>query len=110
MDDDWHLHARESEIRTKSDLSEKHYFQASYRNEQATWSLSRTYYQKKLPVLEAFCEVMSIPDLARRKQGLQRLTNSSDKWLSSNASAALRNMNQPKPPKKVRTPPNQEKR
>ena len=110
LDDDWHLHARESEIRTKSDLSEKHYFQASYRNEQATWSLSRTYYQKKLPVLEAFCEVMSIPDLARRKQGLQRLTNSSDKWLSSNASAALRNMDQPKPPKKVRTPPNQEKR
>ena len=110
MDENWTPDGEHSQIRTKSDLKEKYYFQASYRNEQATWSLSRKYYQKKLPVLEAFCEVMSIPDLARRKQGLQRLTNSSDKWLSSNASAALRNMNQPKPPKKVRTPPNQEKR
>ena len=109
MDENWHLHARGSEIRTKSDLKEKYYFQASYRNEQATWSLSRKYYQKKFPVLEAFCEVMSIPDLGRRKQGLQRLTNSSDKWLSSNASAALRNMNQPKPPKGKRTPPDQYK-
>ena len=110
MDENWSLHARESELRTKSDLNEKYYFQASYRNEQATWQLSREYYQKKLPVLEAFCEVMSIPDLARRKQGLQRLTNSGDKWLSSNASAALRKMNQPKPTKRKPAAPDQDKR
>ncbi len=110
LDENWSMHGRESEIRTKSDMTEKYYFQASYRNEQATWRLDHEYYQKKLPVLEAFCEVMSIPDLARRKQGLQRLTNSSDKWLSSNASAALRKMNRPKPPKGKPTPPDQDKR
>jgi hypothetical protein len=110
LDENWSMHGRESEIRTKSDMTEKYYFQASYRNEQATWRLDHEYYQKKLPVLEAFCEVMSIPDLDQRKKGLQRLEKHPDKWISSNAWAELRKMNQSKAPKKVRTPPNQEKR
>ena len=108
FDDDWDHRNPESKIRTKSDLTEKYYFEASYRNEQATWQLSREYYQKKLPVLEAFCEVMSIPDLDQRKKRLQRLSKSGEKWLSSNASAALRKMNQPKPPKRKPTPPDQD--
>ena len=65
------------------------------------------YYQKKLPVLEAFCEVMSIPDIDQRKKGLQRLEKHPDKWISSNAWAELRKMNQPKPLRKKRTPPDQ---
>ena len=109
MDENWTPDGEHSKIRTKSDLSEVRYFQASYRNEQATWRLSREYYQKKLPVLEAFCEVMSIPDLEQRKKGLQRLANHPDKWISSNAWAELRKMNQPKPPKRKRTPPDQHK-
>ena len=108
FDDDWDHRNPESGMRTKSDLTEKYYFEASYRNEQATWQLSREYYQKKLPVLEAFCEVMSIPDLDQRKKGLQRLSNHPDKWISSNARAALRKMNQPKPPNRKPTPPPEE--
>ena len=108
FDDDWDHRNPESGMRTKSDLTEEYYFEAAYRNEQATWQLSREYYRKKLPVLEAFCEVMSIPDLDRRKQGLQRLSKSSDKWISSNASAALKKLNQPKPPKRKPTPPDQD--
>ena len=108
MDENWSQNARESELRSKSDLKEERYFQASFRLEQATWQLSREYYQKKLPALEAFCEVMSIPDLDQRKQGLQRLSNHPDKWISSNARAALRKMNQPKPPKRKPTPPDQD--
>ena len=86
LDENWSQHARESEITfTKSDLKEERYFQASFRNEQATWQLSREYYRKKLPVLEAFCEVMSIPDLEQRKKALQQLEKHPDKWISSNA-------------------------
>ena len=81
---------------------------AAHATENATWTLDRKYYQKKLPVLEAFCEVMSIPDLDQRKKGLQRLEKHPDKWISSNAWAELRKMNQPKPPKKKPTPPAQE--
>ena len=109
MDENWTPDNEHSQLRTKSDLTEKHYFEPSIRNEQATWSLRRKYYQKKLPVLEAFCEVMSIPDLDQRKKGLQRLEKHPDKWISSNAWAELRKMNQPKPPKKKRTPPDQER-
>ncbi len=109
LDENWSMHARESEIRTKLDMTEEHYFEASIRNEQATWQLSREYYQKKLPVLEAFCEVMSIPDLDQRKKGLQRLEKHPDKWISSNAWAELRKMNQPTPPKRKPTPPDQRK-
>ena len=109
MDENWTPDGEHSKIRTKSDLSEVRYFQASYRNEQATWRLSREYYQKKLPVLEAFCEVMSIPNLDQRKKGLQRLEKHPDKWISSNAWAELRKMNQPKPPKRNPTPPVQHK-
>ena len=108
FDDDWDHRDPESEMRTKSDLTEEYYFEASYRNEQATWQLSREYYQKKLPVLEAFCEVRSIPDLDRRKQGLQRLEKHPDKWISSNASAALKKLNQPKSPKRKPAPPDQD--
>ncbi|MDE0300042.1 MAG: hypothetical protein OXN17_15515 [Candidatus Poribacteria bacterium] len=108
MDENWSQHARESELRSKSDLKEERYFQASFRNEQATWQLSREYYQKKLPVLEAFCEVISIPDLDQRKKGLQRLEKHPDKWISSSAWAELRKINQPKPPKRKPTPPDQE--
>ena len=109
MDENWTPDGEHSKIRTKSDLTEERYFQASYRNEQATWRLSTEYYQKKLPVLEAFCEVMSIPDLDQRKQGLQRLEKHPDKWISSNAWAELRKMNQSKAPKGKRTPPDQYK-
>ena len=108
LDENWSQHARESEILTKSDLTEKHYFEACYRNEQATWQLSREYYRKKLPVLEAFCEVMSIPDLDQRKKALQRLEKHPNKSISSTAWAELRKMNQPKPPKRKPTPPDQD--
>lgn len=108
MDENWNLHARESELRSKSDLKEERYFQASFRNEQATWQLSREYYQKKLPVLEAFCEVMSIPDLDQRKKALQRLEKHPNKSISSTAWAELRKMNQPKPPKHEPAPPDQD--
>ena len=108
LDKNWSQHARKSEILRKSDLKEERYFQASFRLEQATWQLSREYYQKKLTVLEAFCEVMSIPDLDQRKKGLQRLEKHPNKWISSNAWAALRKMKQPKPPKRKPTPPDQD--
>jgi hypothetical protein len=106
MDENWTMHARESEIRRKSDLKEEHYFEPSYCNEQATWQLSREYYQKKLPVLEAFCEVMPIPDLDQRKKGLQRLEKHPNKSISSTAWAELRKMNQP--PKRKPAPPDQD--
>ncbi len=108
FDENWTPDGEHSQIRTKSDLTEKHYFETSYRNNQATWRLDHEYYQEKLPALEAFCEVMSIPNLDQRKKGLQRLEKHPDKWISSNAWAELRKMNQPNPPKKKRTPPDQE--
>ena len=108
LDKNWSHHARKSEILRKSDLKEEHYFQASYRNDQATWRLDRKYYQKKLHVLEAFCEVMSIPDFDQRKKGLQRLEKHPDKSISSTAWAELRKMNQPKPSKRQPAPPDQD--
>ena len=108
LDKNWSQHARKSEILRKSDLKEEHYFQASYRNDQATWSLDRKYYQKKLPVLEAFCEVMSIPDFDQRKKALQRLEKHPNKSISSTAWAELRKMNQPKPQKRKPKPPDQD--
>ena len=107
FDDDWDHRNPKSGMRTKSDLTEEYYFEACYRNEQATWRLDREYYQKKLPVLEAFCEVMSIPDLDQRKKALQRLEKHPDTRISSNASAALRKLNQPKPSKRQPAPPDQ---
>ena len=108
LDEDWHRNPRKSEIRTKLDMTAEHYFEAAIRNEQATWPLDRKYYQKKLPDLEAFCEVMSIPDFDQRKKALQRLEKHPNKSISSTAWADLRKMNQPKPSKKKRTPPNKE--
>ena len=108
LDENWDHNDPESEIGRKSDLKEEHYFEPSYCNEQATWSLDRKYYQKKLHVLEAFCEVMSIPDFDQRKKGLQRLEKHPDKSISSTAWAELRKMNQPKPPKHKPTAPDQD--
>lgn len=102
LDENWSSHGDLSQVRTKSDLSEKYYFEASFNDRQATWLLSDKRKKKKMQSVEAFCEVMSVPNLVQKKRQLQRLLNSSDKLLAGAARAVLREMNQPKPQKKKR--------
>ena len=92
VDENWS--GSPSELLTKSDLTEKFYFEACVKDRQATWDLARKKQQKKVPTVEAFCEVMSIPNLAEREQRLRGLLTHADKLLVSNAAAALRKIQQ----------------
>ena len=77
---------------TKSELLEEYYFEACFGVRQSTWDLAETEQQAALPAVEKFCEAISIPDLAKRKNKLQELTNDSDGWLARSAIAALKNL------------------
>jgi hypothetical protein len=90
LDEDWSPNGSQSQILTKSDLTEKFYFEASFPDRQSTWLLSRKKQKRMRPTVETFCEVMSIPNLAQREQKLRGLLNHDDVLLASNAEAALR--------------------
>ena len=88
--ENWSPNGSEFPILTKSDLKEEHCFEAARAQYQSTWVLSDKWFKKRLPTVEAFCEVMSIPNPCRREQELRPLLNSMDKHLAANAAAALR--------------------
>ena len=83
------LHDFKSEFVSMADLQPPAYFTVGF-GEQSTWDLTETKWKNKLPTVEAFCEVMSIPNLCRREQKLRLLLFSTDKHLAANAAAALR--------------------
>ena len=75
---------------TKADLTKKFYFEACFKDQQATWLLTEEKSKKKRPTVEAFCE------LVQRQQRLRELRNSEDALLAENAHAALRTIWQAK--------------
>ena len=85
---------------TKSDLTEKFYFEACFGVRQSTWVLTEQKQRTELPTVEAFCEVMSIPNLVQREQRLRGLLNDDDTLLARNARAALRKIEQSRKAKK----------
>lgn len=101
LDGDWSPHGSQSQILTKSDLTEKFYFEASYPDGQSTWLLSRKKQKRMRPTVEAFCEVMSIPNIAQREQRLRGLLNHNDVLLASNAEQALRKIENARGAKKT---------
>ena len=74
---------------SKSDLTETYYFEACFGIRQSTWDLAEQKQKTELPTVEAFCEVMSIPDPVQREQRLRGLLNDDDTLLARNARAAL---------------------
>ena len=109
LDEDWSLHESQSQLPTKSDLTEKFYFEACFGVRQSTWLLAREKQKKKLPTVEAFCEVMSIGDLVQREQRFRELLNSDNARLIMNAKAALRKIEQAKKVEKKQTNQEQKK-
>ena len=83
------LHDFKSEFTSMTDLQPPEYFTVGF-GEQSTWDLTETKWKNKLPTVEAFCEVISIPNLCRREQELRLLLYSTDKHLAANAATALR--------------------
>ena len=75
---------------TKSSLTEKYYFEACFGVRQSTWDLAQKQQKTELPTVEAFCKVMSITDLAKRKSELQKLISDKDALLARNARSALK--------------------
>jgi hypothetical protein len=102
LDENWSPHGSQSQELTKSDLTEKFYFEACIKTNQATWVLSRKKQKKKVPTVEAFCEVMSIPNLVEREQSLRGLLNHDDVLLAGNAAATLRKIEQARKAKQKR--------
>ena len=94
LGENWSPHGSQSQELTKSDLMEKFYFEACVKDRQATWVLEGKKQKKKVPTVETFCEVMSIPNLVEREQSLRGLLNHEDRLLASNAAAALRKIQQ----------------
>ena len=68
---------------TKADLTEKFYFEACFKDQQATWLLTEEKSKKKRPTVEAFCE------LVQRQQRLRELRDSKDTLLAENARGTL---------------------
>ena len=79
---------------TKSDLTEAYYFEACFGVRQSTWDLAEQKQKTELPTVEAFCEVMSIPDPVQREQRLRGLLNDDDTLLARNARTALTKIEQ----------------
>jgi hypothetical protein len=100
LSEDWSPHGSQSQELTKLDLTEKFYFEACVQIYQATWNLNWKKQKKKVPTVEAFCEVMSIPDLVKREQRLRGLLNHKDKLLAGNAAGALRKIKKAREAKK----------
>ena len=82
LGENWSPHGSQSQELTKSDLMEKFYFEACVKDRQATWVLGEKKQKKKVPTVEAFCEVMSIPNLVEREQSLRGLLNHEDRLLA----------------------------
>ena len=68
---------------TKADLTEKFYFEACFKDQQATWLLTEEKSKKKRPTVETFCE------LVQRQQRLRELRDSKDTLLSENVRGTL---------------------
>lgn len=102
LNEDWSPHGCQSQILTKSDLTEKFYFEASFPDRQSTWLLSRKKQKRMRLTVETFCAVMLIPNLAQREQKLRGLLNHDDVLLASNAEAALREIENARDAKKTR--------
>lgn len=83
------LHDFKSEFTCMAELKPPEYFTVGF-GVQSTWDLTETEWKNKLPTVEAFCEVMSIPNLCRREQELRLLLYGKDKHLAANAATALR--------------------
>ncbi len=75
---------------SKSDLTERYYFEACFGIRQSTWDLAEQKQKTELPTVEAFCKVMSISDPVQREQRLRGLVNDDDTLLARNARAVLK--------------------
>ena len=84
------LHGSKFQRMTKSDLTAKLVFEASVNDFRSTWHLSVGWMNERIPSIEAFCEVMSIPNLARRHQTLRNLIDNGNVSLPASAKFVLR--------------------